>query len=348
MSWPPEIVVERAKQVRHAFVQHLNDGRKDAWSDMTNYLLLAASAFVAQVLMFVPIVPLLIATGALAAQGQVELPFGVAALTGGIAAGDFLLYLIGRRHGRAILGPLCRIALEPSTCVRRTEKLFGRYGAATLLFAKFVPGLSTVALPLAGVFQMRPRRFAARDIPGVLLWVSAYVAVGYASWRQLATIRPLVPWSARTWIVLALILLAGYLVSKQFRRRRVLRQLRGPRVSAEELHRRLADAERLIVIDLRHPVDFEGDSYVIPGSLHIPAEEFAQRHLELPRDREVVLYCTCPDEITSAQVALRLRHGGIRQVRLLQGGFSAWRAAQFPVEFRGPLVPVADRTLNAA
>ena len=315
MSWPPEIVVERAKQVRHAFVQHLNDGRKDAWSDMTNYLLLAASAFVAQVLMFVPIVPLLIATGALAAQGQVELPFGVAALTGGIAAGDFLLYLIGRRHGRAILGPLCRIALEPSTCVRRAEKLFGRYGAATLLFAKFVPGLSTVALPLAGVFQMRPRRFAARDIPGV---------------------------------VLALILLAGYLVSKQFRRRRVLRQLRGPRVSAEELHRRLADAERLIVIDLRHLVDFEGDSYVIPGSLHIPAEEFAQRHLELPRDREVVLYCTCPDEITSAQVALRLRHGGIRQVRLLQGGFSAWRAAQFPVEFRGPLVPVADRTLNAA
>jgi len=312
------------------------------------YLLLTASAFSAQALLFVPIVPLLVGTGALASHGQMRLTWALVALTIGVAAGDYLWYLIGRRRGLSILGRLCRMALEPSTCLRRTENLFGRYGAAALLVAKFIPGLSTVALPLAGIFRMRSRRFVAYDITGVLCWVTAYFLVGYFSSGVLASIGTRVRWPASVWILLAAAALAGYIGWKQLRRRLVLRQLRIARISVDELHHRLEAGDEIAVIDLRHPLDFETDPYTIPTAIYIPAEDLATRHAEIPRDRDIVLYCTCPDEITSAKEALRLRQRGIRRVRPLQGGFSAWRAVGFPVVLKGPVIPVEDRMLNAA
>ena len=298
--------------------------------------------------MFVPIVPLLVGTGALAAHGQMQPFWAVLALGAGVAAGDYLWYVIGRRRGVAILGRLCRIALEPSTCLRRTENLFARYGAAALLVAKFVPGLSTIALPLAGVFKMRPRRFVVFDVAGVFCWVSAYLLLGYASSGALAAIGSRVRLPGSVWIVLAAGALVAYVAFKQVQRRLVIRKLRVAKISVEDLHRRIEAGDRIAVIDLRHPLDFEADPYTIPTAIYIPAEELSERHAEIPRDRDVVLYCTCPDEITSAKEALRLRRRGIRRVRPLQGGFAAWRAAQLPVVLRGPIVPVADRMLNAA
>jgi len=298
--------------------------------------------------MFVPIVPLLVGTGALAAHEQIQLIWALAALGAGIAAGDFLWYLIGRRRGISILDRLCRIALEPSTCLRRTENLFGRYGPAALLLAKFIPGLSTVALPLAGVFRMRPRRFVAFDAAGVFCWVTAYLMVGYVSSGALTTIGSRVRWPGWLWIVVASAALACYVAFKQVQRRLVLRKLRVAKISVEELHRRIEEGDILAVIDLRHPLDFESDPYTIPTAIYIPAEELPRRHAEIARDRDVVLYCTCPDEITSAKEALRLRRRGIRRVRPLQGGFAAWRAAGLPVVLRGPVVPVENRMLNAA
>lgn len=315
---------------------------------MTPYLLLITGAFAAQALMFVPIVPMLIATGVLVAHQQLRPLLALTSIILGVAAGDFLWYVIGRRRGQAVLGRLCRIALEPSTCLRRAERLFGRYGAAALVFAKFVPGLSTVALPLAGAFGMRPRRFVAYDAAGVLLWTCAYMTVGYLSSSAIRTVGSRTPWSGRAWIVVAAIALATYVGVKFVRCRLLLRQLRVARIPVEELHRRMEAGERLCVIDLRHPLDYESDPYVIPGAWYIPAEELAQRQSEIPRDREVVLYCTCPDEITSAQEAMRLRRFSIRNVRPLQGGLTAWRAAGYPLDLRGTIVPVEERILNVA
>ncbi len=312
------------------------------------YLLLAASAFAAQALMFVPIVPLLVGTGALVAHGQIDVTLALTALTLGIAAGDLLWYGIGRRRGLAVLGRLCRLALEPSTCLRRTENLFARWGAAALLFAKFVPGLSTVALPLAGVFRMRPLRFIAHDVPGVLLWVGAYVLGGYFTSGVIAAMGTRAPWSGRAWLAAGVVALGAYLAWKQWRRRALLQQLRGARMTVEDLRTRLGVEEPPAVIDLRHALEFEADPYVIPGAIHIPVEQVRARRAEIPLDREIVVYCTCPDEVTSAREALRLRSRSVRHVRPLQGGLTAWRAAGFEVEQRGPIVGDDDRTLNAA
>jgi membrane protein DedA with SNARE-associated domain/rhodanese-related sulfurtransferase len=318
----------------------------DGAETMTPYLLLMLSAFTAQALMFVPIVPLLIGSGALAAHGDMTFSWTLLALTLGVAAGDLLWYGIGRRRGRSILGRICRLAMEPSTCLRKTENLFGRYGAAALLFAKFVPGLSTVALPLAGIFRMRPARFVRYDVPGVLGWVGAYLAVGYFSAGAIKAVGSTVP--VGWWIVIAGAVLLLYVGVKRLRQRRLLRRLRVGAVTVDQLRERLASQEAIAVIDLRHPLDFETDPYTIPTALYIPAEALAERHAEIPRDRDVVLYCTCPDEVTSAKEALRLRRRGITRVRPLRGGFAAWRAAGLPVERRGPVLPDDARILNAA
>jgi rhodanese-related sulfurtransferase len=152
----------------------------------------------------------------------------------------------------------------------------------------------------------------------------------------------------RWWLVIAAALLVLYLGGKRIRHRRLLDRLRIAGITAEELRERLASPQPVAVIDLRHPLDFETDPYTIPTALYIPAEDLPQRHAEIPRDRDVVLYCTCPDEVTSAKEALRLRRRGIKRVRPLRGGFAAWRAAGLPVDRRGPVLPDDARILNAA
>src|ERR1700675_521933 len=101
----------------------------------------------------------------------------VAAL--GCIVGDAMWYEIGRRNGVRVLQLLCRISLEPDSCVRRTQVSFGRNGARVLLVAKFIPGLNAMAAPLAGIIRMGWRRFLGFDVLGALLWVSAFTLTGY-------------------------------------------------------------------------------------------------------------------------------------------------------------------------
>jgi membrane protein DedA with SNARE-associated domain/rhodanese-related sulfurtransferase len=271
----------------------------------------------------------------------------VVALVAGVALGDFIWYMLGRRGGSPILKRVCRRALEPDTCVRKTQNWFGRHGARALLFAKMIPGVSTVALPLAGAFGMRPRRFVLYDLAGVLFWTCVYVAAGYLMTRHLTSVSGVISRTPVAAVAAVVALLIAYGAWKYARRQRIRRESRIERASPDELRRKLDSGGDVAVVDLRHPIEFERDPFTIPRALYIPAEQLPARHQEIARDREVIVYCTCPGEITSARWALWLRRVGI-SARPLDGGFTAWRASGQPVTFVGPAVSPSAWVLNAA
>ena len=239
-----------------------------------------------------PAVPVLLAAGALAGAGKLVAGPVLALAVAASVAGDTVWYLAGRLRGVQVLGLLCRVALEPDSCVRRTEETFGRYGARSLLFAKFVPGLSTAAPPLAGMVRMPVGRFLLFTGLGGLVWAGAFVGLGALASGQLERIA-----AGATRLGTGVIaLLAGafgvYVGAKYAARRRFLRRLRIARISPEELKGRMDAGEALMLVDVRHSLDFQADPAIIPGALHLTTEELAARHQEIPRDREIVLYCT--------------------------------------------------------
>jgi hypothetical protein len=187
---------------------------------------------------------------------------------------------------------ICRVSLEPDSCVRRSERAFARVGARSLLVAKFLPPLSVAAVPMAGMLRMPTARFLIFDTLGSAIWVVTFVGLGYAFYDQIDWLLDRVGRLGVGLAGVAVALLAGYVLWRWYRRRRFLRELRMARIPAVELHRRLRDGEPITVVDVRHAVEFQGDPRRIPGAIHIPVEELEARIEEVPRDREVALYCT--------------------------------------------------------
>jgi membrane protein DedA with SNARE-associated domain/rhodanese-related sulfurtransferase len=301
--------------------------------------------FVEQLGLPIPAVPVLIAAGALVAAGKMGLPAAVGLPVLASMGPDLLWYWLGKTRGGKILGVLCRISLEPDSCVRRTENAFVRYGVGSLLVAKFVPGLSTVTPPLAGIVGMTLTRFLFYDAVGAFLWAGSSAALGYAFSEQLE--RLVLFLSQTGWLLAVLVVggVAGFVGVKYVQRRRFLRQLSMAKITVEELKQRLDAGEPVVILDVRHPLDLEVNPQVIPGSLPMHFEEVAQRHHEIPRDREIVLYCSCPNEVTSARTALLLKRHGVTRVRPLVGGIEAWRDRNYPLEVRP--VP-AEKTVKGS
>ena len=240
----------------------------------------------------IPAVPLLIAAGALARAGKMNLTFAVALAFIAVILADLFWYSLGRYRGGRILKLLCRISLEPDSCVRRTENLFVRRGVSSLLVAKFIPGLNTAAPSLAGIFRMPVRRFMIFDSLGGFFWVVTFTSLGVIFSDQLEQIAV----RALSWGGWAIAVLAGslaaYILWKFIQRRRFLRRLRIARITPKELMDKLTAGENISIVDLRQPMDIEAFPQMIPGALRIAMEEIEDRHGEIPRDRDVVLYCS--------------------------------------------------------
>jgi membrane protein DedA with SNARE-associated domain len=240
----------------------------------------------------IPAVPALLAAGALAGAGRMSLPLSLGAGVAASLASDLLWYEIGRRRGIRVLHLLCWISLEPGSCVRQTEELFSRRGALALLLAKFIPGLSTVAPPLAGIARMPPGRFLLLDGLGALLWVGLFIGLGVLFDTQLEGLAALLA-AMGSWL---LALLAGalgaYLAGKFALRRRALRRLRLARITPEELDRKLRGGEEVVIVDLRHPLEIDADPVVIPGAIRFGAPDLDGLRHAIPPDREVILYCS--------------------------------------------------------
>lgn len=297
-------------------------------------LIVFLNVLVEQVGLPVPAVPTLIVAGALAATGQLSAPlvFGVAVLACYI--GDGLWFGGGRLYGRRVLRLLCRISLSPDSCVRQSEYHFERWGGAVLIVAKFVPGLSTVAPPLAGAMRMGWPSFIVLNGIGIALWAALPIVAGLLFYRQVDRIIGALESYGPLALALVAALLVAYIAFKWRERRRFYRTLRLARISVEELRRLIDGGRQPIVVDVRSPVARKTDARFIPGALVMDAAVPDAGLRELPSDRDVIFYCSCPNEASAAQVAKKLIELGYQRVRPLQGGLDAWLAAGHPVEMR--------------
>lgn len=277
-----------------------------------------------------PTVLILIAAGALAGAGQLNLILILALALAAASIGDAVWFFIGRRRGLQVLGFLCRVSLEPDSCVGGAKGVFLRHGARSLLVAKFIPGFTTFAPPLAGATGMSATRFFVFDGLGSLIWAGTFAALGYIFSDQIERVFAYAEtfgWWFGAGILAIIFAYAGW---KIFERQRLIRSLRVARILPGELKKLLDAGDDVLIVDLRSPLDFDANPQLIPTARRIPPAELEQLHTELPRDRDLVLYCTCPNEATSARTALRLHRRGLTRVRPLEGGFEKWGELGFP------------------
>ena len=301
------------------------------------YLLLFSWVLVEQIGIPLPATPVLLAAGALSAEGQLN--FGLCLLCGVVASvsADSAWFLVGRRYGHYVLRILCKLSLEPTTCVRRTQDSFGRRRGTMLMFAKFVPGLGILAPPVAGENGMIFSRFLFYDTIGGTLWVGALLGAGRLFGDALKRDPSLLSWVGRFSGVLLILGIIGFFLARIYRRRAVLKKLAAARLEPEELKRQLDAGVPVYIVDLRHPLELLPDPFTLPGALHLSPDDLTARNLEIPRDRDIVLYCTCPSEATAAKTAMTLHKLGIDRVRPLRGGFDEWKRLGFPLD---PIAPV--------
>jgi len=286
----------------------------------------------------IPAVPfLLLAGGRSAADGT----FALKALSAAVlacAVADTLWFLAGRRHGRSVLGLLCRVSLSPATCIRKSELGFARRGVLTILFAKFIPGVSTLTSPMAGALRMPLPTFLLLDLAGTVLWAGSALAAGRVFHAQVTALLDLLQHLGGTALPLVLGLLALYVAGRALHRFVVHRRMRAvPRVTPQELAAMAADGEPLVVLDVRSAgvAPHAG----IPGALQTPLDAgLADRLRALDKAARIVAYCDCPNDASAARAAQVLaRHG--HRVRVLAGGLPAWTAAGLPVGQHDPHVP---------
>jgi membrane protein DedA with SNARE-associated domain/rhodanese-related sulfurtransferase len=267
-----------------------------------------------------PAAPLLVAAGALSDIGRMRAEHIFATAIFACLVADHFWFWIGRNHGRRVLGAVCRLSLSPDTCVRQTDDLIGRHGPALLLVAKFIPGVSAVAIPTAAGNGLSYRRFLAFDAVGSLLWAGVYVGAGMIFSREvnraLAYMSAIGGWA----LVLIGALVAIYVGMKLLQRLRLKRLHRLVRISPAETAELLEEDPDLLIIDARTSLSRADDPRVLPRSVVLGNRTIVEVLPLEARGRTIVTFCTCPNEASAALLAEQLIQAGYRRVRILTGG----------------------------
>jgi membrane protein DedA with SNARE-associated domain/rhodanese-related sulfurtransferase len=279
----------------------------------------------------VPAVPTLVIAGALAADGRLPAAALIFSAVAACVMADCGWYFIGQTYGIRVLRLLCRISLEPDSCVSQTQTRFERWGINSLLVAKFIPGLAIIAPPLAGAMRIGWGRFIALSTAGAALWVGCALAAGMLFRRQIALLLRHLGQIGGIAAIIAAAALAVYIGFKWWQRVRFYKSLRMARIDVAELYELQQAGAEPIIVDVRSATARALEPHWIPGALHVPLEEIAAQMKDLPRDRDIILYCACPSEASAARVARVLMNHGFKKVRPLSGGLDAWRAAGYAV-----------------
>ncbi len=295
------------------------------------YLILFLWVMAEQLGMPIPSIPLLLTAGTLTGTHKAHLPLVLLVVMLACAISDSIWYLLGKKYGGSVVKMLCRLSLESATCVRKTTNYFTSHGSKALLIAKFIPGLSTVAAPIAGQTNMPYSTFLAYDMGGALLWSLSMTLAGRFFGDALEKDPHVLGVFGHFAGVLFILLLLGFFLYRVLKQQAFLKRVRGAKIEPEELKEMMDAGREMFIVDLRHPLDYLPDPRVLPGALRLSPESISTHSEQIPRDRDVVLYCTCPSDATSGKVALRLRKLGIFRVRPLRGGFDEWKKLGYPL-----------------
>jgi membrane protein DedA with SNARE-associated domain/rhodanese-related sulfurtransferase len=269
-----------------------------------------------------PAYPPIIVTTALAFERgeSIAAIFFIAVLAALLA--DLLWFACGRRYGPAMLRLMCKISLSPDSCVADTRRVYGKWGAKSLIFAKYVPGLAAIATTLAGETRVHLLRFIAFDAIGAALWVASAVALGAIFHDAVGDVLLTLEQLGGEALLLLLLAVGAFIAVKWWKRRHFLMQIRMAKLTPEELFSLMQTKAAVQILDVRS-LERRKFSGWIPGSVHVDDIDA----LKLDAKSEVVVYCDCPSDASAAVAALRLRKKGFEKVRPLSGGIDAWRSA---------------------
>jgi membrane protein DedA with SNARE-associated domain/rhodanese-related sulfurtransferase len=294
------------------------------------YPILFAVTFLESIGIPVPAALALILAGAAAARGSLVLWAAAASALAAMLLGDLLMFLMGRYTGWWLLGLLCRLSLNPESCILRSADSFYRRGRVLLIFAKFVPGINTMAPPLAGSMNMRFAQFLALDFAGASLYIGAYLAAGFLFSGALHALTAGYRAAGQfvTWIVIGAVV--GYLGFQAWSwiKARALPPV--PMVSPAEASGALS-SDSAVIYDVRSHGYYDRDSMRMRGSRRLDPHALHRWEETLPGDRQVYLYCTCIRQATSAHVARLLLKKGVRAA-VIEGGLRAWKKVGLPLE----------------
>jgi membrane protein DedA with SNARE-associated domain/rhodanese-related sulfurtransferase len=297
------------------------------------YPAILLAVFANQLCLPVPAVLFLITAGALVATGNLSLGGVILAGVAGSLLADYAWFMTGRWQGYRVVRALCSFSMDGQHCSVRARNFFSRWGLPSLMFAKFVPGLDGLMPPLAGALDVTTILFLLFDGLGAFFWSAGYCLVGYLFADRFETIAAaLNRLSGMLAIILACVLC--YFLWRAWELLRMMRGLKLRTISPTVLQQKLLAGKKVAVLDL---LDLEGheDSPVtpgIPGSARIsPGPLRSSAKIRVPPDLQIVLYCSSPNQVTSARTAVALRRKGISDVWVLEGGLKRWRQLNLPV-----------------
>ena len=250
------------------------------------------NVFLVQVGAPVPAVPTLMVAGAAASGGGMSLPAIIGTAVAASLLGDLVWYAAGRVYGLRVLQWLCRISISPDSCVRDTESRFLRWGSLSLIFAKFIPGFATVAPPLAGALRFKLAPFLAYSAMSAALWAGVAAGAGMVFYRQIDWVLMQLKRMGGYALMLIAAALVLFIAFKWWQRRRFFKELRMARISVADLYRLMQEGRNPVVVDVRSAGARSLDPRGIPGAVAVDIDRFDEVLPHLPRDRDIILYCT--------------------------------------------------------
>jgi membrane protein DedA with SNARE-associated domain/rhodanese-related sulfurtransferase len=270
-----------------------------------------------------PAVPTLVLTGALLGVAHYSAPalLGTAVLAALIS--DTGWFFAGRKLGRSVLKIMCKISLSPDTCVRQTENIYARFGPPSLMVAKFIPGFGAIATALSGAVRTSLLVFLVFDAIGAAIWAGSAIAIGSLFSNTVESLLNTLAHLGEIGVGLVALALAVFIALKWWDRRRFFNELRMARITVDELAALVSAGAAPLILDVRSLASQRADGR-IPGAIPIDEKTIEVHIPDEASDREVILYCACPNEASAARIAKMLKARGFTRVRPLLGGIDEW------------------------